>query len=74
MDYSTKLPEPYTIPNQKASTVAEKLVSNFSSFGVPRELRSDQGRNSESYLMQEILQHLGASKTCTSSTHNWMAL
>jgi hypothetical protein len=43
MDYFTKLPEAYAIPNQEASTVAEALVTNFlSSFGVPRELHSDQ--------------------------------
>jgi hypothetical protein len=65
MDYCTKLSEPYTIPNQKASTVAEKLVSNFCRFGVPRDLHSDQGLNSEFTLMQEIQQRLRASKTCT---------
>jgi hypothetical protein len=29
MDYFTKWPEVYAIPNQEASTVAEALVTNF---------------------------------------------
>jgi hypothetical protein len=29
MDYFTKWPEDYAIPKQKASTVAEMLVTNF---------------------------------------------
>jgi hypothetical protein len=46
MDYFTKWPEAYAIPNQEASTVAEALVTNFfCRFGIPRELHSDHGRN-----------------------------
>jgi Mn-dependent DtxR family transcriptional regulator len=63
MDYFTKWPEVYAIPNQEASTVAETLVTNFfCRFGIPRELHSDQGRNFESHLSQEVLQRLGVSK------------
>jgi transposase InsO family protein len=70
MDYFTKWPEVYAIPNQEASTVAEALVTNFfCRFGIPRELHSDQGRNFESHLLQEILQGLGVSKTRTTPLH-----
>jgi hypothetical protein len=42
MDYFTKWPEVYAIPNQEASTVAEALVTNFfCRFGIPRELHRD---------------------------------
>ena len=52
-----KWPEVYTIPNQEASTVADALVTNFSRrFGIPMKLHSDQGRNFESRLMQEVLE------------------
>jgi hypothetical protein len=51
MDYFTKWPEVYAIPNQEASTVADALVTVFCRFGVPRELHSDKGRNFESQLM-----------------------
>jgi transposase InsO family protein len=70
MDYFTKWPEAYAIPNQEAATVGEALVTNFfCSFGVPRELHSDQGRNFESRLMQEVLEHLGVNKTRTTPLH-----
>jgi transposase InsO family protein len=70
MDYFTKWPEVYAIPNQEASTVAEALVTNFfCRFGIPRELHSDQGRNFESHTLREILQRLGVSKTRTTPLH-----
>ena len=44
MDYFSKWPEAYALPNQEAVTVADVLVSQFfSRFGVPAELHSDQG-------------------------------
>jgi hypothetical protein len=62
MDYFTKWPEAYAFPNQEASKLAEKLVTNLvRRFGVPRELHSDQGRNFESHLIQGVLQRLGRS-------------
>jgi transposase InsO family protein len=70
MDNFTKWPDVYAIPNQEASTVAEALGTNFfCRFGIPRELHSDQGRNFESHLLQEVLQRLGVSKTRTTSLH-----
>jgi transposase InsO family protein len=70
MDYFTKWPEVYDIPNQETSTVAEAPVTNFfCRFGIPRELHSDQGRNFESHLLQEVLQRLGVSKTRTTPLH-----
>jgi hypothetical protein len=55
MDYFTKWPEVYAVPNQEATTIAEALVTNFfCRFCVPRELHSDQGRNFESHLLQKI--------------------
>jgi hypothetical protein len=50
--------------------VAEALVTNFLClFDIPRELHSEQGRDFESRLQEEVLQHLGASKTRTTSLH-----
>jgi transposase InsO family protein len=70
MDYFTKWPEAYAIPDQEASAVADALVTNFfCRFGIPRELHSDQGRNFESRLLQEILQRLGVSKMRTTPLH-----
>jgi hypothetical protein len=70
MDYFTKWPEVYPIPDQEASTVADALMTNFfCRFGVPRELYSDQGRNFESRLMQDVLQRLGVGKTRATPLH-----
>jgi hypothetical protein len=40
MEYFTKWPEVYAIPDQEASTVADVLVTDFfCRFGIPRELQ-----------------------------------
>ncbi|KAJ8356847.1 hypothetical protein SKAU_G00196410 [Synaphobranchus kaupii] len=48
MDYFSKWPEAYAVPDQEAAMVFEALIEGmFSRFGVPAELHSDQGRNFE---------------------------
>ena len=65
-DYYTKFVEAYPIPDEKASTVAPKLVEEFMCrYGVPREIHTDQGRNFESQLFKEVCQILGIKKTRT---------
>jgi transposase InsO family protein len=50
--------------------VANALVTNcFYRFGIPRELHSDQGRDFESRLLQEIVQRMGVSKTRATPLH-----
>jgi len=42
MDYLTKWPEAYAIPDQKAETIAKLFVKNFVCWhGIPEELLSD---------------------------------
>ena len=66
MDYFTKWPEAYALPNHEAVTVAEVLVEQFfTRFGVPGELHSDQGREFESEVFRECCQLLGLRKTRT---------
>ena len=70
MDYFTKWVEAYPLPNQEAATVAEALVKEcICRFGVPREIHSDQGRNFESALFQNICKILGINKTRTTALH-----
>ena len=65
-DYFTKWTESYAIPNQEATTVAEKLVSEFEChFGVPREIRSNRGKNFESKVMTEVSKLLDIEKKRT---------
>lgn len=66
MDYFTKWPEAYPLPNHEAATVAEVLVCEFfARFGIPGELHSDQGREFESAVFKECCQLLGVRKTRT---------
>jgi transposase InsO family protein len=66
MDYFTKWPEVYAIPDQEAVTVARALVEGmFCRFGAPMELHSDQGRNFESNVFAEVCRLFGVSKTRT---------
>ena len=69
-DYFTKWPEAFPIPNQEAVTVAEVLVKEYiCRFGVPVEIHSDQGRNFESNVIQEMCSMLGIRKTRTTPLH-----
>ena len=55
MDYFTKWPEVYPLPNQGAITVARALIGGFfCRFGLPLEIHSDQGRNFESKVFAEM--------------------
>ena len=70
MDYFTKWPEAYAIPNQEAITVAKVLVQEFfCQFGVPLEIHSDQGRNFEASVFREVCKLLQVSKTHTTPLH-----
>jgi len=70
MDYFSKWPEAYAIPNQEAKTICDMFVQNWvSRFGVPMELHSDQGRNFESNIFRGICIILGINKTRTTPLH-----
>ncbi|KAI4896495.1 hypothetical protein NFI96_004225 [Prochilodus magdalenae] len=70
VDYFTKWPEAYAVPDQGAVTTAEVLVQEFfCRFGVPEELHSDQGRNFESEVMAGVCRILGIHKTRTTPLH-----
>ena len=69
-DYFSRWMEAFPIPNQEATTVAEKLVEEiFLRFSVPEQLHSDQGRQFESKLITEICQLLNIHKTRTTPHH-----
>ena len=69
-DYFTRWVEAYAIPNQEAVTVANKLVDEFfCRFSVPEQLHSDQGRQFEANVMQEVCRLLQIDKTHTTLYH-----
>ena len=58
------------MPDETAETVAEALVNDFvSRYGTPVSIQSDQGRNFESTLFQEVCRLLGIHKTRTTAYH-----
>ena len=68
-DYFTRWVEAFGIPNQAATTVADKLMEFILRFGVPEQLHSDQGRNFESDVIAEVCNTLGVVKTRTTPYH-----
>ena len=65
-DYFTKWTQAFALPNMTAQTCADKILTEFISlFGVPKQLHSDQGRQFESNLFQEVCTKLGINKTRT---------
>ena len=70
VDHFTKWGEAFPIPNQEAITVAQVLCNEwFFRFSPPEGLHSDQGRQFESKLLQEICRILQIKKTHTSPYH-----
>ena len=69
-DVFTKLTIAVPTKDQKASTVAKHLVNDwFFKYGVPRRLHSDQGRNFESEIVQELCKMYNIKKSRTTPYH-----
>ena len=67
-DYFTKWVEAYPLKDMEAKTVAETLVEGFiCRMGVPMIIHSDQGRNFESKLFQQMCALFGIKKTRTTA-------
>ena len=70
MDYLTKWPEVFPVPDQSAATIAKLLVEEIvNRHGVPSEVLSDRGRAFLSGLMKEVETLLGFHKVNTSAYH-----
>ena len=70
VDTLTKWAEALPMPDEKAETVARLLVEEFvCRFGIPAQLHSDQGRQFEAAVFQEMCQLLGIHKTRTTPLH-----
>lgn len=70
VDYLTKWPEAFPVPDQTAATVARLLVEEIiSRHGVPAKVLSDRGRAFLSRLMKEVERLLGLHKLNTSTYH-----
>ena len=66
----TKWAEAFAIPNQRATTCARVLVKNWvCRYGVPDSIHSDQGRNFESQVFEEMCYLLEINKTWSTAYH-----
>lgn len=64
-DVFSKYTQAVPTHDQRASTVAKVLVNKwFCKFVVPGHIHSDQGRNFESNLIQQLCSMYGMGKTC----------
>ena len=70
VDYLTKWPEVFAVPDQTALTIAQLLVGKIiSRHGVPGELLSDRGAAFLSGLMEEVYRLMGIHKVTTTAYH-----
>jgi len=69
-DFFTKWSECYALPDSEAKTCMDALYNNFfSRFGICKQLHTDQAKNFESLLFQEMCKLTGINKTRTSPMH-----
>ena len=69
-DHFTKYAQAFASRDQKAETVAKILWENFIlHYGFPTRIHSDQGRNFESQLIQELCKVSGIKKSRTTPYH-----
>ena len=69
-DVFTKYTPAIPTKDQKATTVARVLVKErIVRFGLPKRIHSDQGRNFESKMIQQLCKIYGISKSRTSPYH-----
>ena len=70
VDYLTKWPEVFPVPDQSSATVTKLLVEEVvSRHGVPSEILSDRGQSFLSGLMKEVELLLGFHKINTTAYH-----
>ena len=69
MDYFTKWADAIPLRDQKATTITDAVVKICSNFGMPKILHSDQGRNFESTLFNQVLKAFGIKKCRATAYH-----
>ena len=69
-DHFTRYAQAYPTKNQTAKTTAKVLFDNFiTHYGFPHRLHSDQGRNFESDVIQQLCQLANIDKSRTTPYH-----
>ena len=69
-DHFTKRCEALPLPDQRTETTADALLNHcICRLGCPHNIHTDQGRNFESNIFQQLMQRLEINKTWTTSFH-----
>ena len=69
-DYFTKYSRAFPLVDAEASTCMRAIYDGFFAlFGLPRQIHSDQGKNFESKLFQELCDLSGVQKSHTTAFH-----
>ena len=69
-DYFTRFAEAYSLPDIEATTVADKLLTEFiCRYGLPLQIHTDQGAQFTSNIFTEMCKRLHISKTRNSPYH-----
>jgi transposase InsO family protein len=70
VDYLTRWPEAYPMPDQSAATVAKIWINEIiSRHGVPERVLTDCGKNFTSELLRQVNEHLGMDHHRTTPYH-----
>ena len=70
VDRFTRWPEAIPVADIEATTVARAFVNQWvPRFGIPLKITTDQGRQFESKLFQELIQIIGAKHLRTTAYH-----
>ena len=68
-DYFTKWADAVPLPDQTASRITTALINFFCTYGPPQIIHSDQGRNFESTIFNQVLHAFGVRKSHTTPYH-----
>ena len=68
-DHFTRFAQAYITKSETAKDTAGALWTHFDLFGIPCRILTDQGRNFESKLLQELCTHAGVLKLRTTPAH-----
>ena len=69
-DYYTRFAEAYSLPDNEATTVADKLLTEFiCRYGLPLQMHTDQGAQFTSNIFTEMCTMLHISKIRNSPYH-----
>ena len=66
---ATRFPEGIPVRNIKTRTISKVLLKFFTTFGLPKEIQSDQGSNFTAREFKQVMENLGVKQVLSSAYH-----